>query len=130
MKILNSNMRLIIILYKKKLIFILIIIINNNNYKNKQYMVLDGNYYLLEKKLKNIINTNNPKQSIDLMSKCRLPESNKEIGKETALKIYNSYSENSVKYDSKKYQTNINTYKEKVNNNVKVATKYSKKNIK
>jgi len=92
-------------------------------------MVLNGNYDSLETKLKNIINTNNPKQSIILMSKCKLPESNKEIGKETALKIYNSYSENSVNYDSKKYQTNINAYKEKVNNNVKIATKSSKKNI-
>lgn len=90
-------------------------------------MVLNGNYDSLETKLKNIMNKNDPKQSIELMSKCRLPRSNKEIGKEKALKIYNTYSENSINYDSKKYQTNINLYKEKVNENVKIATKYSKK---
>ena len=90
-------------------------------------MVLNGNYDLLETKIKNIMNTNNPKQSIDLMSKCRLPESNKEIGKETALKIYNSYSEKSINYDPKKYQTNINSYKEEVNKNIKIANKHSKK---
>jgi len=89
-------------------------------------MVLNGNYDVLETKLKSIISNNNPKQSIELMSKCRLPESNKEIGKTTALKIYNIYSENSVKYDSKKYQTNINSYKEKVSKNTKIANKQSK----
>ena len=90
-------------------------------------MVLNGNYDLLETKIKNIMNTNNPKQSIDLMSKCRLPESNKQIGKEIALKLYNSYSEKSINYDPKKYQTNINSYKEKVNKNIKIANKHSKK---
>jgi hypothetical protein len=49
------------------------------------------------------------------------------MGKETALKIYNIYSEDSVNYDSKKYQTNINSYKEKVNKNIKIANKHSKK---
>ena len=90
-------------------------------------MVLDGCYDLLETKIKNIINNNDPKKSIDLISKTRLPQSNKEIGRETALKLYKSYSENSVNYDSKKYQTNINSYKQQVNNNVKIANKSCRK---
>jgi hypothetical protein len=90
-------------------------------------MVLDGCYDLLETKIKDVINSNDPKKSINIISKMKLPLSNKEIGKETALKLYKSYSENSVNYDSKKYQTNINSYKQQVNNNVKIANKSSRK---
>ena len=90
-------------------------------------MVLDGQFNILETKIKNIIKNNDPEKSIKLISEIKLPEGNKLIGKNGALRIYRNYAENSVEYDSKKYQTNINSYKEKVNKNISNSKKFSKK---
>ena len=93
-------------------------------------MVLDGQFNILETKIKNIIKNNDPEKSIKLISEFKLPESNKLIGKDGATKIYRNYAENSVEYDSKKYQNNINSYKQKVDKNISNSRKISKKNIK
>jgi len=86
-----------------------------------------GLYDNLSNKCKNTIKVNNPEISINIISNMKLPGSNDKIGKESALKIYNLYSDESVEYKSSNYQNNINKYKTKVKHNINIAEKYSKK---
>lgn len=78
----------------------------------------------LEQKIKQIINKNNPKKSIILISKLKIPVLNKIVGIDKALRLYALYSNESVDYDLKKYKNDINTYETKVNNNITQAKKY------
>jgi hypothetical protein len=86
-----------------------------------------GLYDILSKKCINTIKTNDPKESINIISNMKLPGSSNKIGKDSAFKIYKLYSEESVEYKSSEYRNNINSYKKKVNNNINVAQKYCKK---
>lgn len=80
-----------------------------------------GSYYEISKQCKTIIRDNKPNNSIHMISEIKAPGGEK-LGNEIALKIYNAYSDESVKYDSKKYENNINSYKNKVNANIAKAT--------
>ena len=82
-----------------------------------------GLYNDLSNKCKNTIQLNNPQASIDIISNMKLPGSTNKIGKESALKIYNLYSDNSVEYKSSEYRNNINKYKKKVQKNINIAKK-------
>ena len=85
----------------------------------------NGLYQNLSNKCKSVITSNNPNQSINLISKMKSPGSGEKIGREKSLKIYNAYSDSSVNYDSKKYQNDISSYKNKVNSNIKKAERIS-----
>jgi hypothetical protein len=80
----------------------------------------------LTKKCKTIIRTNSPKDSIEKISKIKNSESNDIIGAKKALLIYSVYKDESVKWEPKKYDNNINSYKSKVENNYKSALNASK----
>jgi len=82
------------------------------------------NYDDLTKKCKTIIRTNNPKNSIEKISK--IESNKKEIGKKKASMIYSVYKDESVKYEPKKYDNNINLYKSKVSKNYTSAVNASK----
>ena len=81
-----------------------------------------ANFDDLTKQCKSIIQNNSPEDSMKKISNLKLSD-NKKVGKETAFKIYNVYSDESVKYNSKTYENNINQYKNKVNLNVEKAKK-------
>jgi hypothetical protein len=81
-----------------------------------------NNYDALTNKCKNIIKSNNPSDSINKISNLKTPKGNS-FGNDVAMKIYKLYSDESVKYDSKKYQNNISSYKKSVKNNVEKAKK-------
>jgi len=83
------------------------------------------NYDTLAKKCKTIIRTNNPKDSIEKISKIK-NDDNQTIGNKKALLIYSVYKDESVKYEPKKYDNNINEYKSKVNKNYINAVNASK----
>ena len=83
-----------------------------------------GLYDGLSNKCKNTIKLNNPEVSIDIISNMKLPGSSSKIGKESALKIYNLYSDESVEYKPSEYRNNINKYKGKVKKNINTAQKY------
>lgn len=80
------------------------------------------NFDDITKTCKNIIERNNPIESINKISKLNL-QNGKKIGKEYALKIYKIYACDSIKYGSK-YNNNINSYKKDVSRNIKIATLY------
>lgn len=82
------------------------------------------NYDTLTKECKNIIKTNNPKNSIEKISK--IETNKKEIGSKKALLIYSVYKDDSVKWEPKKYDNNINLYKSKVAKNYTSAVNASK----
>lgn len=84
------------------------------------------NYDDLTKKCKTIIRNNNPKDSIEKISKIKNNGSNNIIGTKTALMIYSVYKDDSVKYEPKKYDNNINLYKSKVDKNYISAVNASK----
>ena len=84
------------------------------------------NYDDLTKKCKTIIRTNNPKDSIEKISKIKNNGSNNIIGSKKALMIYSVYKDDSVKYEPKKYDNNINLYKSKVSKNYINAVNASK----
>jgi hypothetical protein len=90
----------------------------------KDYQLID-----LQKKVKQIINKNNPKKSIILISKLHIPGLNTLVGIDKALRLYKLHCDESVEYDSKKHKNNINAYETKVNSNITEANKYVK-NIK
>lgn len=79
-------------------------------------------YDNLTNKCKNIIQKNNPSDSINKIASFKSPEG-KVLGRDMALKIYKIYSNESVKYDSKKYETNISSYKKSVKKNLEKAKK-------
>ena len=81
---------------------------------------MPDSYDNLTNKCKNIIQKNNPSESINKIANFKSPGGNV-LGKEMALKIYKIYSNESVKYDSKKYETNISSYKKSVKNNLEKA---------
>jgi hypothetical protein len=85
----------------------------------KDYQVVQLQY-----KVKQIINKNNPKKSIILISNLKIPGIDKLVGIDKALRLYKLYSDESVQYDIKKYKNNINAYEIKVNNNIDKAHKY------
>jgi hypothetical protein len=78
----------------------------------------------LGKKCKTIIRTNTPKDSIEKISKIK--SNKKEIGANKALMIYSVYKDESVKYEPKKYDNNINLYKSKIAKNYTNAVNASK----
>jgi len=82
------------------------------------------NYDDLTKKCKTIIRTNNPKNSIEKISK--IENNKKEIGPKNALMIYSVYKDESVKWEPKKYDNNITLYKSKVAKNYTNAVNASK----
>jgi hypothetical protein len=82
------------------------------------------NYDDLTKKCKTIIRNNDPKDSIEKISK--IENNKKEIGTKKALMIYSVYKDESVKYEPKKYDNNINLYKSKVAKNYTNAVNASK----
>lgn len=82
------------------------------------------NYDDLTKKCKTIIRNNNPKDSIEKISKIK--NNKKEIGSEKALMIYSVYKNESVKWEPKKYDNNITLYKSKVSKNYINAVNASK----
>ena len=90
----------------------------------KDYQIVE-----LQNKVKQIINKNNPKKSIVLISKLRIPGLDKLVGIDKALRLYKLYSDESVNYDIKRYKNNINEYETKINNNIEKANIYVK-NIK
>ena len=82
------------------------------------------NYDNLTKKCKTIIRNNNPKDSIEKISK--IESNTKEIGTKKALMIYSVYKDDSVKWEPKKYDNNIGLYKSKVSKNYISASNASK----
>lgn len=86
-----------------------------------------GLYDNLSKNCKDIIKQYSPENSIDIISNMKLPGNSNKIGKDSALKIYNLYSDESVEYKSSEYKNNITKYKKKVRNNVNISEKYCKK---
>jgi hypothetical protein len=86
-----------------------------------------GLYEILSNKCKSTIKVNEPNVSINIISNMKLPGSTCKIGKESALKIYKLYSDESVEYKSSNYQNNINKYKSKVKHNINIAEKYCNK---
>ena len=82
------------------------------------------NYDNLTKKCKTIIRNNNPKDSIEKISK--IESNTKEIGTKKALMIYSVYKDDSVKWEPKKYDNNIGLYKSKVSKNYISAVNASK----
>lgn len=84
------------------------------------------NYGEISKKCKKIIQENNPRDSIEKLSKIKIK--NKKIGYEKAFKIYSVFKYESVPYDLK-YTNNINLYVSKVDKNLiqaKNASQYLK----
>lgn len=77
----------------------------------------------LAKECETIIKNNNPEKSMQMISNIILP-SNKKVGKKLALEIFMVYADKSVKYDAKIYQNNINSFKNKVKKNIKIASNY------
>jgi len=86
----------------------------------------DGIYNELSLKCKQIISSNTPNKSIELISNIKLSNGSK-VGKEIALKIYKVYADESVEYDVKKDRNNITTYVDKIQTNISIAEKKSKK---
>jgi hypothetical protein len=81
----------------------------------------DINYSKLTDKIIDIISHNKPKESILLISKLKI--SNKNIGVDKALKIYISFSNESVEYNINKHHNNITSYMSSIENNEKKAIK-------
>ncbi len=81
-------------------------------------------YDSLTEKSKKIIRNNNPSISIAKISKLKI--NNEVVGNKKALMIYSVYKDESVKYEPKKYDNNINSYKSKVNKNYTSAMNASK----
>lgn len=81
-------------------------------------------YYDLAKECKIIIQNNNPTKSMEIISNIRTPQNNKKLNKSDALKIYILYADLSVKYDENKYGNNVNLYKKKIDNNIKIASQF------
>jgi hypothetical protein len=84
-----------------------------------------GLYDNLSNVCKTTIKNNNPEDSINIIANMKLPGSSDKIGKDSAYKIYNLYSDKSVNYDTEQYKYNISSYKKKVKNNINRAKKYS-----
>jgi hypothetical protein len=84
-----------------------------------------GLYDNLSNICKSTIKSNTPDDSINIIANMKLPGSSDKIGKDSAYKIYNLYSDNSVDYDMEKYRNNISSYKKKVRNNINRAKKCS-----
>jgi hypothetical protein len=80
------------------------------------------NYDKLTNKCKKFISDNDASNAINKISNLKTPNGNK-IGNDAALKIYKIYADESVKYDSKKNQTNISSYKKNVKTNIEKAKK-------
>ena len=68
-----------------------------------------------------IIKNNEPEVAVNKIAKTINPLIQEKIGKKNALKLYILYSDKSVKYDVHKYKNNINSFKDKVNENIKKA---------
>lgn len=81
-------------------------------------------YYDLSKECQTIIKNNTPIRSMEIISNIRIPQNNKKLNKSDALKIYILYADLSVKYDREKYGNNINLYKKKVENNIRIASQF------
>jgi hypothetical protein len=91
-------------------------------------MYNDVSYEKLSNKCKTIIKNKSPEQSIKKISDLKSPTTGEKLGNANALKIYTSYSNESVNYDSNLYQNNINSYSNSVNSNIERAYKSIKKN--
>lgn len=83
------------------------------------------NYDDITQKSKKIIRNNDPSISIEKISKIKINK-NETVGVKKALMIYSVYKDDSVKYEPKKYDNNINLYKSKVNKNYTSAINASK----
>jgi hypothetical protein len=90
-------------------------------------MYNDVSYQKISNKCKSTIREKSPEESIKIISNLKSPTSGKNIGEKDALKIYNVYSNESVKYDSKLYKNNINDYSNKINSNIEKAYHSTKK---
>jgi len=88
-------------------------------------MYKEESYNIISKNCLNIIKNNSPEKSINIISKMKVGNNN--IGNEDALKIYKSFSNSIVDYDSKLYCNNISQYKNKVRVKLEKATKAANK---
>ncbi len=84
-------------------------------------------YNVISKKSLNIIKSNSPEKSISKISNIKLSDNSK-IGADKALKIYKFYSDKSVEYKSSLYRNDITSYKNKIDSNIKKASKFAKSN--
>jgi hypothetical protein len=80
----------------------------------------------IENQIKEIIIKNSPDDSINLISQINVPNKNKVIGFDKALRLYKIYSNNSIKYNSKKYKNSYKNYTNDINSNINSAVKASK----
>lgn len=80
-------------------------------------------YRDIAKECKEIISSNTPEKSIELISNIEPTNfDGKKVGKKLAKKIYAIFSDDSVEYGPQ-YKNDINTYKNKVKKNLSRAIK-------
>ena len=79
-------------------------------------------YIQLSKRCLIIVKTKSPEESIKIISSMKLSDGTV-IGKEFALKIYKSFSDKIIPYDSLKYENNISEYKKLIRRKIDRATK-------
>jgi hypothetical protein len=84
-------------------------------------MVLKSEYSILTEKCINIIKNNPPDKAINKISNLKKPNCDI-FGEDFALKLYKTYSNKSVDYDSEKYANNVSSYKNNIKKNMKMAT--------
>ncbi len=85
------------------------------------------NYNVITNKCLKIIKSNSPEKSITKISNLKFSDKSK-IGTNKALKIYTVHANESVEYKSSLYKNNITTYKNKIDSNIKKASKFAKSN--
>ena len=73
----------------------------------------------IENRIINIMKKNSPENSIKLISKIKNPYTNKELGKNKAIRLYISNVEVTVPYDPDKYGNNISEYNRLINNKIR-----------
>jgi hypothetical protein len=71
-----------------------------------------------------IINSNTPEKSIDLIANIKSPLDNVKYGKKSALKIYKILCNKAINYSSEKYQNNIIEYQNEINDSINRASLY------
>jgi hypothetical protein len=92
-------------------------------------MIKGEEYNKISEFVINIISSNNPDKAVSLISKIKL-STNKIIGLEKAMRIYNRYSDNSNQYNLNENHNNISSWMNKIENNVQKSKKINKNLIK
>ena len=86
--------------------------------------ISDNSLENILKKSKSIIKNNSIKNTIKLISEIKIPNSDTNLGKTKAFKIYSEIINRDEKYNSKKNANNISSYTNSINKKIKEAYQY------